>query len=98
VDITLIADSNSVDFAFGVSRVLSVMGISPAVLEVTCLDPFDIRTLEYFERTTRKLVFLTPKLLDVAEKYLKESANAVVLEQTEIKIYIKKLMENIKVQ
>ncbi|WP_203553417.1 transketolase C-terminal domain-containing protein [Bacillus sp. B15-48] len=98
VDITLIADSDSVDFAFGVSRVLSVMGVSAAVLQVTCLAPFDSKTMEYFEQTTRKLIFLTTELLEAAEKHLKADTDAVVAELMEKEIYIKKLMEMIKPQ
>ena len=49
VDVTLLADKDTAELAFAASRVLVVCGISTAVLEITCWDPIDTRTLSYYE-------------------------------------------------
>lgn len=62
VDISILADAQTVDTAFAASRQLVVCGISTAVLEVTCLDPIDIRTLAYYEKTTPCMLAMTKEL------------------------------------
>lgn len=64
VDIAIIANTETVSEAFAASRQLVVCGISTAVLEATCLDPIDTRTLEYYEKTTLCLLAMTESVYD----------------------------------
>ena len=70
VDVTLLADADSTELAFAASRALVVCGISTAVLEVTCLDPIDSRTLGYYAQTTPVLIALSQEILEAARPVL----------------------------
>lgn len=69
VDITIVADGDTKGDAMKASRILVVRGISTVVLEVTCLDPIDERTLNHFIEATSALIF-TNQSLYMAAKYL----------------------------
>lgn len=71
VDITILADADTVDLAFRASRTLVVCGISTAVIEITCFDPIDTRTLEYYEKTTPCLLAMTSHIADAVTPFLK---------------------------
>ena len=71
VDITILADVDTVDLAFRASRTLVVCGISTAVLEITCFDPIDTRTLEYYEKNTPCLLAMTSRIADAVIPCLK---------------------------
>jgi transketolase C-terminal domain/subunit len=73
VDVVILADRSNIDIAMSASRTLVVIGISTAVLEVTEYDPFDIMTLEYYTRLSKKFVFLSDELYSSAKPYLGEN-------------------------
>ncbi|MCQ2499828.1 MAG: hypothetical protein MJ117_00615 [Lachnospiraceae bacterium] len=73
VDIAILTDSDFVDTALAATRSLVVCGISTAVLEATCLDPIDERTLGYYEETTRVIVATSEKLYDSAAAVMKNT-------------------------
>lgn len=72
VDITLVADGATIDAAMKASRTLVVRGMSTVVLEVTCLDPIDERTLNHFIDATGALVFTNQEVYKSAKYLLKE--------------------------
>lgn len=72
VDVTILADAETVDLAMTTTRSLVVCGISTAVLEVTCLDPVDERTLEYYEDTTKALLAMNTELYDAVSSVMKD--------------------------
>lgn len=73
VDVTLLADADTVELAFTVSRTLVVCGISTAVLEITCWDPIDTRTLSYYEQTTRGIIAMDEAVWNAVRPYLAAS-------------------------
>lgn len=58
VDITLVTNQENKDKIFDITRNLVVRGFSTALLCVTELEPVDMKTIRYYEKTTPLLVFL----------------------------------------
>ena len=76
VDVAILADSATVEKAFAASRRLVVCGISTAVLEVTCLEPLDTRTLGYYEDTTGgALLAMTREIFEAVRPQVRESTH-----------------------
>lgn len=82
VDAAILADHDCVDMAFSVSRKLVVCGISTAVLEVTCLDPVDTKTLAYYEATTGGLLTMNADILAAVRPHLKPETKLVLFTGT----------------
>lgn len=70
VDVALLADRDTVDMAFAASRKLVVCGVSTAVLEVTCFDPVDTRTLHSYESITPCMIAMTRQIFDTVRPCL----------------------------
>lgn len=78
VDITIVADRDTIGTAMKASRILVVRGISTVVLEVTCLTPIDERTLSHFIEATSALIFVNQSLYMATRHLLKpETLTAV---------------------
>lgn len=71
VDAAILTDSNMVETALAATRTLVVCGSSTAVLEATCLDPIDEKTLGYYEDTTRIIVATSTELYNSALAVMK---------------------------
>lgn len=80
VDIAILADAETVELAFAASRVLVVCGISTAVLEVTCLDPIDTKTLRYYEQTTPILFAMTAPILDAVRPHVQADTRVALFD------------------
>ena len=96
VDIAVLADAETVELAFAASRQLVVCGISTAVLEVTCFDPIDIRTLAYYEKTTPCMLAMTKKIAHAVRKALISDTPMDVFEGDTVAQVVKAVRETVK--
>lgn len=78
VDVTIVANEKTIEAAMKASRSLVVRGMSTAVLEVTCTDPIDERTISHFVQSTGALVF--------ADSFLYESAKRLIKPETFVEV------------
>jgi len=96
VDVTLITDTAGKDELFQVSRTLVVCGISAAVVEVTELDPVDMKTIRYFEDTTPILVFFDQNVSDAVIPLLRPETQYRIIRETNAAQLLKELPPLIK--
>lgn len=80
VDISILADSDTAELAFAASRQLVVCGISTAVLEITCFEPIDTRTLKYYEKTTPCLLAMTEKIFDAVQPLIGSNTRMILFD------------------
>ena len=82
VDVTVLADRSSVDIAFAASRKLVVCGISTAVLNITCFNPIDTKTLAYYEETTPRMIAMNQQIFDAVQPHLRKTTRIALLDGT----------------
>lgn len=85
VDVTLVVLPEHTEDAVKAARICGVCGISTAVLEVNQLTPPDLRTLEHFCTTTKKLVFANRELLDA--HVVSEETEVIVVNECTVKSF-----------
>ena len=70
VDVTIVANEDTIDLVMKASRTLVVRGISTAVLEITCLLPIDESTIRYYVDSTKALLFVNQELYQKSKHLL----------------------------
>ncbi len=96
VDVALMTDHKGSAAAFDASRYLSVKGVSAAVVEMTCLQPPDLKTIRYFEDTTEGLIFPDSRLFQQIKPYLQAQTRAATINETEAIRIVRKVEEQME--